>query len=112
MCTSIVREEPTPACPHTSLASVSLLLSSPGWEAGPALEARDFILLAVLGGNHDDHHLLVLFADLLANPHAGLPGEHQIEQDQVRAERAGQLQSLGPAHRLLHAETLTREVVR
>ena len=39
MCTSIVREEPTPACPQTSLASSSRLLSSlGGGEGGEELE--------------------------------------------------------------------------
>ena len=42
MCTSIVREEPTPACPQTSLASSSRLLSSPGVEARAARSSNSF----------------------------------------------------------------------
>src|SRR5215210_5364279 len=79
---------------------------------GACLEALDLVLLGVLGGDHYDHYLLILLADLLADPYTGLAGEHHVEQDEVRPELAGQLQGLGPAHRLVHAESLPREVIR
>src|SRR5919112_3645610 len=79
---------------------------------GAGLEALDLVLLGVLGGDHHDHHFLVLVADLLADPDAGLAGEHHVEQDEVRPELAGELEGLAPARRLLHAETLPGEVVR
>src|SRR5918995_299861 len=79
---------------------------------GAGLEAPDLVLLGVLGGDHHDHHLPVLLADLLADPYARLAGEHHVEQDEVRPELAGELEGLGPARRLLHAETLPGEVVR
>src|SRR5918997_779219 len=79
---------------------------------GPGLEAPDLVFFCVLGGDHDDYHLPVFFADLLADPYPGLPGEHHIQEDEVWPDLPRQLQGFGPARRLLHDEPLPDEVVR
>ena len=50
---------------------------------GAQFQALDAAALVALGGEHDDRHLIVLFAQAAAGSEAVLAGKHQVEHNQL-----------------------------
>ena len=62
-------------------------------------EALDLVLGRVTGGQEDDGHLLALVAQAAADLVAVEVGQHDVEHDEMRPERAHLLERLGAGAR-------------
>src|SRR2546430_10885847 len=77
---------------------------------GAQLESDDLVDLGVLGRDHDDRHP-ARFAQGAAEVEPAHAGQHQVEEDQVGARRAGRAQAGCAIARLMDREAGRDEVV-
>ena len=58
---------------------------------GAQRKAAHLVVLGVFGRDHDYHDLPVLLANAFADVEAGLSGEHDVQEDEIRPQLAGEL---------------------